>query len=609
MAYSKKQLALTTVNEAFFLAREGRRAYERKWNEYYRLSEGIVPPVKAKWMTNRFIPYTSALIDLILPRLAARRPSATVTGWNLDSGAKQQKFNDLLIYQQDVMHIDTIFSDWIYDSIRYGTGFLKMGWKTETAKNLDHTAGFITKMKNYFRGLGFKLQESDLLYDGPTVDHVDIFDLFAHPKATSFLDAMFVIQRSEQSKYQIQQNPNYSKVDFDSLPTGNADIDEFRRQRLVAEGVPATQVNKIIGQMSTQYYELLEYWGEFDIDGDGNAEACVITVINRSQVIRIEENPYYHGQKPFIHLRYQAKPKFFYGRGIVERVKDLQYELNDIANQSSDMRKLSLFPVILVKKNANLNLESIKIAPGIPILIEDPTDIIFERPPDFTQQLEFMSKSTREAMQLATGATDVVLGQQDVGLASDTLGGAQIAQEQSSLRFLIPSMNLDSAIEKFGDFLISLNQQYFDRKKEIRIFGDEGIKYQEIAPEDITGSYSYRVTTQSMAPQSQAMEQQKYVNLKNLFMNDPSIDQDKLDTLIIQSFGVDPESIKKAPQAGADPAIAQFAAMPPQKQQAYLSTLNPSDQKILLKAIGSSLPQQNPGTPLTTENAPSLNAA
>ena len=602
MAQNRKQLALQTVKEAFELARDARKPFERKWNEYYRLSEGIVPSQKAKWMTNRFIPYTPAIIDLILPRLAARRPSATVTGWDMDSGIKQEKFNDLLVYQQDQMHIDAVFSDWIYDSIRYGTGFLKMGWKKETAKNLPHSAVFIARMKAYFSSLGFNLNNDDMLYDGPTVDHVDIFDFFPHPKATSLDNAIYVIHRTEQTRHQIEQNPKYGKVNWDEIPKGDAQIDEFRRQRLVSEGLPASQAQKLVGQMSVDYYEVLEYYGLFDIDGDGLQEECEMTAINRSQLAQMDECPYYHGQKPFIHLRYQSKPKWFYGRGVVERVRDLQYELNDIANQSSDMRKLTLFPVIKIRKGAGLDLENIKIAPGLPIPLDNPEDMIFERIPDFTDALEFMSKSTREAMQIATGATDVVTGQEDIGIASDTLGGAQIAQEQSSLRFLMPSMNLDSAIEKFGDMLMSLNQQYFDRKKTIRIFEDEGVTYKEIGPKDITGQYSYRVTTQSMAPQSKAMMQQKYVNLKQLFMNDPNIDMDKIDNMILQAFDVDPETVRKA-QAGSTPALQAFKGMQPAQQQAYIKTLQPNDQELLQKAIGGSLPQENPGTPLINANA------
>ena len=584
MPASRKQLALQTVLESYEMAKIAREPFKKKWDEYFMLSKGIVSKKKYKWMTNRFVPYIPAFLDLILPRLAAKRPGAEAVGRDEDSALKQEKFNKLLSYEQDLMNIDVVLTEWIYDVIRYGTSFLKLSWKKEKAKNLTRTKSFIEKMKGYLSKLGLKFSEDDLLYDGPDLENTDIFEMFVDPKAKNRRTARFIIQRSEQTKTMLRQNPNYKNLS--ELKSLSGEIDENRRNRLSAMGLSSGQANHIIENAASDYHEVLEYWGLFDIDGDDEEEECVITVADGSVVLRFEENPFYHGQKPFIVLRYKPEPHFFYGEGICERLKECQYELNDIANQSSDMRKLTLQPIIKIKRQANLDVETLKIAPGMPIPLEDPNDLVFERPPDFTNQLEFVSKAIREIMQVATGATDVILGQGDVGIAANTLGGAQIAQEQSNLRFRIPALMLDGAIEDYGDMLISLNQQYFDRKKTIKVFGEQGVEYKEIAPSDISGKFSYKVQTMSMAPQSKLSRRTELVNLKSLYVDNPKINQDKLDKLIIESFDIDPESLIQEGGQTIMPAVERMKqAMTPEQIQAYMTKLNPQNREIMRKAF------------------------
>ncbi len=592
--------ALKTVTESFDSAKEARSTYESLWNECFKLSKSIPGKVKYKWMTNRFVPYTATLIDLIFPRLAARRPAASVSGRTERAAMNQDKFNQLIEYEQDLMNVDVIFSHWIYDGIRYGTSFLKIGWKKETADNLPRTKSFIDKILNYFKTrLGMTVKMDDLLYDGPTLSHPDIFEIFVHPKATCPEDALFIIERSEVTSYDLRKNPNFKEEDIKDLKYSNTEIDEFRKNRLQEMGMSSSQARKISEKMADSYHELLEYWGLFDFDGDGIEEECHICVINREKVILMEENPFYHGKKPYVVFKYRSEPHFFYGEGVPERVKSLQYELNDTANQASDVRKLVEFPIIKFKKSANLDVESLKIAPGMPIPLDSPSDLVFERPDgSFLPNLENYAKAVRELMQIATGANDVIIGQSDTGIASQTLGGMQIAQEQSTLRFKTPSLNLDSAIEDYGNLLIALNQQYHDRKKEVPIKTSTGITYGIIGPKDLSGQFSYKVQTNSMTPVSNSVRQGQLLNLKEIFMGDPTKDMSKIDRLLIETFDIDPDTVEQPSPQSTD-ALNQFKQLPPEQQMAYISKLPPQDQELMKKAIGIS---NETGVPTNSTN-------
>ena len=593
MSLNRKQIALQTVLEAFDVASLARKSEEKKWDEYFRLANGIVDKVKYKWKTNRFIPYTQTILDLIHPRLAGKKPSAGIVGRNEGSSLKQDKFEKLIEYQQDELNIETLLADWIYDSSQNGTSYLEVGWKKETSENIGRTQGFLDKIKSYFSNIGITAQNDDLLYDGPTVENCDIYDIFVDPKAKTIEDAQYVIKRTENTKYKLKSNPNYKKEDINELKSGDAEIDQYRKNRLTSLGMSNSQAQQIVSNISSNYHEVLTYWGLFDIDGDGDDEKCKIEVIGRSKVLVMEENPHYTGKKPFIKLNYKRRPHFFYGEGLVERIKSSQYELNDIYNQASDMRKLTLAPVIKIRRDANIDIETLKIAPNLPIPLDDPEkDVIFDRPPDFTSQLEFVGKSTRELMQVATGANDVVLGQMDVGIGSNTARGAELASEQSSLRFRMPSLNIDIGIEELGNWFIDLNQQYFDRKKQIRVLGDEGITYPMISPKDISGQFVYKIQTQSTMPQSKVSRRTELVNVKQLFMNNPKVDQDALDKMILESFDLNPETIITQ-EGGMDIINEMKSKMNPEQIQAFMGKLNPQDQQIMTKALNE-IPATSP---------------
>lgn len=579
------------VNESFELAAEARKPYEKKWDEYYRLSRGVVGKQPAKWMTNYFVPYIPAITEIVTSRLAARRLTGAVVGENEQSALSEHVFNQLLEQQQYRTGFEQTSMLWVQESIRYGSSFLKLGWKREKAEHLRRTKSFLDRVIAYFRGLGEDMTAEDFLYDGPTIELVDIYDLFFHPQAKSVRDSRFVIHRQEMSKDQILKNPNFAKnLDQVKKMAGSSEqIGEYRKDRLRAAGLTAAQEQRVLASLNDTYLEVLEFRGLFDIDGDGIEEEVVGAIVNREVCVQFEENPYYLLERPVVKLDYKNDPNFLYGISLIDTLKDSQYMLNDIANQSGDMRKLTLQPLKKVKKSANLNLENLKIAPGLPIVLDDVNDLVFERPPDFTNQLEFMSRAVRQVMQIASGINDVTIGVDDAGLASDTLGAVQIAEEQTSLRFRMPALNLDNAMETMTDMLIGLNQQFFDRPKMMRIFDDSGmLRDKKLRPTDLMGKFRFKSEPTSGGAKSQIAERKELVDLKQLFTGDPTKDMAVIDRKIIEAYGQDPSSVVKDASVGNTDTIQKMlGTMNPQQIEQFLGNLKPRDRELMQKAISA----------------------
>jgi hypothetical protein len=74
--------ALEIVNSNYDLMKNARNPYDKLWDEcdkLVRCADGRKQTRKHKWQSKFFVPYIPAIIDLIIPRLVGKRPSATVS--------------------------------------------------------------------------------------------------------------------------------------------------------------------------------------------------------------------------------------------------------------------------------------------------------------------------------------------------------------------------------------------------------------------------------------------------------------------------------------------------------------------------------------------------
>lgn len=598
-----EEKALNIVVHNYDLMKNARNPYDKLWDEIDKLircADGRKHLRKHKWQSKFFVPYIPSIIDLIIPRLVGKRPSATVSPRKPEFVENSKKMNELINYEQDIMDTDTKFINWVTDSTSFGTGFVKLTWRKETGDNLKRTEETLSKIREQF-----KITNEDMLYDWPYLENISPYDIFVHPKGTSINDVDAVpalIHRTEETKDELYQNPNYDNDIIKNIPDAGKEIEFYRRERLTTRGLSGSSYSDL--QDSTRgYIEVLEYWGGFDIDGDGFDEECVITVANRETVIRIEENPFYHGKKPFIELKYMPDPGFFYGKGVVERLKHLQYELNDIRNHRMDERLMSLMNIIKLKKDTNIPIDTYTVSPGAIWPVREQSDVDVIQPMFNSGAFENEERTVKGDMQMSSGANDAITGSNEVGIASDTARGAQLAAEQSSLRFRVPLLMIDNAIRKFGDMLIALNKQFYDKQDfSLSKPNEDGeLESIDITPYDLEGHFQYIVSQGTMSPDSPAAKREKMINLKQLYMNDPSIDQEKIDREVFSAYELDIDDFKKIEDQGGDMTdINDLASLSPEAQAEALSTLSPEEQQIIMQQMGQQTSGVTDGQPQET---------
>ena len=595
--------ALSVVTESWLKAEEFRRPFIKEWNEAFRLVNGIQKKDRNRkaWQSQRFVPLIGMVRDLIVPRLYQGMPASAAEGLSENAELNEDALNSKLDYDQSRMDLETVINKVVKDAFDYGLGIRKDYWRTETANNTPHSKGFVESMLSEANKMlskavgGKKLKPSQLLFDGPDVDWIDPFTFFWDPAGDEIDHMGYCGEVYSRSLYRLRKDPRISTAaikEIKDFETGSVDEPEIR-ERMRALGYTQNDIARTYAKIRDGEHEVIEYWGAFDIDGDGIEEECVIIIVDRMTVAMCEENPFWHGKKPYSTFQYDLVSGMFVGRSMVRRLKELQEEYNDATDQASDMRKLTLRPMLKYKLGSDMDPASLQVAPGMPIGVESMQDLEWDRPPDFTAQLAAVLKETRDLVQLISGANDVALGQKDVGIGDNTATGASIAQQQTEMRYRQPAILLDLMMVRAGNMLISNEQQFVDSDMQIPSRDGGSVTWSTIRPQDLAGRFEYQMESGTL---QQADPQQKVQNLVNAFklvQNNQAYDVGKLTDMILEAMKINPASIKTAmaPQGmggGVDNSkIAQLAQQPPQVQQKFLDTLNPQDRQLMEQALAS----------------------
>lgn len=95
------------------------------------------------------------------------------------------------------------------------------------------------------------------------------------------------------------------------------------------------------------FVKIDEYYGRYDLDGDGIEEEVLVVIANESVVIRAEKTPFRHKRykRPFIVGRYIPVSNQLYGESKVIKGLPLLQELNASRAQATDAKTRSIAPM------------------------------------------------------------------------------------------------------------------------------------------------------------------------------------------------------------------------------------------------------------------------
>ena len=138
----------------------------------------------------------------------------------------------------------------------------------------------------------------------PRVELVRNSMLWIDPTAEGTIDdAKFVVYKYKSSLSQLRKDGKYKNLDniiVDGEQIWDEDSPYYRDDTFTFSDKPRKEL------------EVVEYWGYYDMNEDGIAEAIVCTWVGDT-IIRLEENPYPDGALPFVSCSYDSTPYSIYG--------------------------------------------------------------------------------------------------------------------------------------------------------------------------------------------------------------------------------------------------------------------------------------------------------
>lgn len=227
-----------------------------------------------------------------------------------------------------------------------GTVIVQTGWNslTETRESeeplivVDESTG-----AEYIGGMQI-VKEKVVVVNEPTAVVRRNEDVYIDPTCQDDMDnCQFIIVRYESNLSRLRQDGRYKSLDKIKKeitdPESDAEYLEMENGSFKFEDDPR---KKLL---------VYEYWGNYDINGDGIAEPIVCTWVNDT-IIRLQENPYPDKKLPFVITSVNTKPFELYGEANASLVDDSQKIKTAVIRGMVDNMAASNNGQVITTKNA-----------------------------------------------------------------------------------------------------------------------------------------------------------------------------------------------------------------------------------------------------------------
>jgi hypothetical protein len=283
------------------------------------------------------------------------------------------------------------------------------------------------------------------------------------------------------------------KPQLDTAPSASSsEAKTLRDNRMRSSGFA-------MADTSTGKIEIIERWGlveaswvytpeemaQLGLEPEDMCEA-VVYIANRVSILKLEVNPFWHNQKPYVSCPYVPKENEFAGIGVAQIGEKLQEELNDTRNQTMDNKTLILMCMWLKHRASGIKNQDLRIRPMGVINTNDMNGLEALRPPVLTGIGVNIEGVVKSDLRESVGAASNLQGIAQSGV--DTATESSIINKESLGRLLLTG-------ELYGELVLKPtlvmseynNYQFYDHIKVIRIIGAQGVKFRKLAPEDLVG--------------------------------------------------------------------------------------------------------------------------
>ena len=369
--------------------------------------------------------------------------------------------------------LEQIVSDWI----TYGNCYAGVNWVRETT--ISRVTG-----------------EEIVNYIGPRLFRVSPLDCVIDKRAPDFNKSIYIRRSFVSIADIVEHNETNAALKYDEeavnkvkeIRTGpSEDITDYYKE----EGYRIDGFDSFEDYLSSQYVEILEYWGDIFVRETGFIQKNrVIIVADRSFTLVDSENPSWNGQKPFAHTGWRILPDNLYGQGPLDNLVGMQYRCDHLENLKADTFDQLVHPVVIIKGDAT---EDFEWGPGAKVFVGADGDVNVLNPPVQALQANTEIAIYHNLMEQMAGSPRESMGFRSPG---EKTAFEVAALQQGADRMFQDKLNRfeDHIIEPILNIMFEMLIRNLDIADVARVFNDDtsALELTKLTKEDIVADGIFR---------------------------------------------------------------------------------------------------------------------
>ena len=465
------------------------------------------------WKNSTTIPKLTQIRDnLHANYMATMFPQNKWMRWNAEDQKSNNKIKREIIqgYMENKVQqsgFEIVASKLVLDFIDYGNCFATVEYETNYT-DLEDTGETVTG------------------YVGPKMVRISPYDIVFNPVASDFYSSPKIIRSiltlgEIKGMIEADASNEYMSQIFDKMMgsrqavSGYSDSDLHKNDGFMVDGF-----GTIREYYGSDYVELLTLYGDiYDRTTNTFFKNRIITVVDRSYVLKNVANPSWLGKSAIFHAGWRERPDNLYAMGPLDNLVGMQYRIDHLENLKADVFDQIAFPILKIKGD----VEDFNFEPGSRIYLGDEGDVGYLAPDPTALNADNQINVLEQRMEEMAGAPKQAMGIRTPGEKTAFEVGA--LQNASGRIFQNKTQHMEKVFfEPILNAMLEAGRRNMDAADMIRVFDDElGVAmFQQITKEDITA----KGKIVPMGARHFAERAQRVQNLQQLWalkMGDPSV--------------------------------------------------------------------------------------
>jgi len=424
-----------------------------------------------------------------------------------------------------------------------------------------------------------------LKYNRPTAEICRNEHVFPDPAADTEEEMNFICYRFEDTLSSIKTSPFYDEAEVDKLrgkayaKYNDTALGSLREADLEAHGRDTHYQSK---DPAMQRITLIEYWGYYDIDGDGIAEPVVATWADDFDILlRLEENPLPTKRIPFHNAVYASKPFSLWGNALAYFLEDNQKVRSSIMRGIIDNMSAANNGQKFFQKGAldYVNYKRMRNGERYIQTNMNPKEMLHEG--GYNQ----LPPSVFTTMQMVTQETQELSGIQSNGPALDPNSMNRADTGATGMVMTMAQQRMADAVRNLAALLTNMFEDWLAYAKEFLEEDQIRSLFGEIPKEAMNGQYHVRLSV-STELNKQVQIQQLNLLLQQSQAMGQSAPPEVMNAIVAEMFDLfdkpDLADALRGYKPQPDPMQVQMSQLEMQKLQAEINKLNAEAQTDIL---------------------------